>query len=230
MKSLFDAILQANETVVQVGPLHYKIRRVDSAALKERGVLRLLAIAPRTEAELREAANLARIKDPMERAAAERMAELRRSLKLLDASHREKDQTLMCEILCAGVQAISSDGETWETISLNTKGITNRETAEMDVSMLPPGHASVVGEAVWDLSTGNGRVAATIARFRGASDGAPSVGPNGTPLRETPERAAESVNPGSVDQPDLPDSGGGGGGPADAANRDGIPSLANRVA
>lgn len=173
MSRIALALAQASVLEVEVCGLQWRIRAITSRELAEANAGLMLIAAPA----------LAHATPDLPEDATEEEQEkaLKKAMKaLMESARRPEAVTAPARfneaLVCAGVVAVSDDGEAWDTIRLVAD---ERRAApavgRMFVGTLPPGALSELASHVLNLSTDEGEASKRLAGFLGGEPGAPGL-------------------------------------------------------
>jgi hypothetical protein len=121
--SILDACQKAGALEIEVGPFHYRLRRVSFADLAEAGFGEIIAMRPPPAKT--EDAPPAPVATPDPKQAV-------KLFRFYDA------------LTAASVEAMSTDGKAWEDVRIVLSRRTSKNRGELALSDLPPGTATAI--------------------------------------------------------------------------------------
>lgn len=179
MSATLHAIKNAATSTIFVDPLHFQIRKVRTADVAQIGVAALAMMNPAA------AAKKTKRKAPEE--------DLESMLSRLSPKQVGELTEMQAAICCAGVMAISTNGEEWTKVDLvMTSKEEDVDAGRLCVHSLPPGVVENCFSEILELSTDKGGSAARLASFleAGEQEDPPHAGHAGEKVRDNARRAS----------------------------------------
>ena len=171
MTTILHAIQSAATDTVEAAGMHWKVGKVNSAALASVGFA-ALAMSSAAQAEGQD-------DQPTPEELVSRVT----------PKQAEQLAGLQDATVAAGLTAVSEDGQEWEPLQVVIDP--RREDADagiLCVNSLPAGVVTECFTAIMALSTDSGRVSETLARFRGGTESTPRPVVPGEQAGEVPAR------------------------------------------
>lgn len=182
MSGTLHAIQNAATTIIEVDPLHFRVRKVRSSDVARVGFAALTMIGPGDALEVD-------TEDPEKVQAAFEAKIARMSPKQMG-----EITEMQSAVVCAGVLAVSADeGASWDTVQLvMEQKKENPSKGVLCVHSLPPGCVEACFAEIMNLSTDKGAAAERLKSFLGAAGDPPADSRTGEDLRKTATRNTRS--------------------------------------